>query len=131
MTTKKNDAAALTDEQVDGETMFSLLDNGRSVAVRTFAYVLVAVGCLALTSCESPTGPTPVVTADTFATSPLPFPDTAVTADPADPLDVSPNSKSVSSTLGATTFTVSSLVGWSVEPPVPIICETTSQVRLV
>ena len=66
MTTKKNDAAALTDEQVDGETMFSLLDNGRSVAVRTFAYVLVAVGCLALTSCESPTGPTPVVTADTL-----------------------------------------------------------------
>ena len=118
MTTKKNDAAALTDEQVDGETMFSLLDNGRSVAVRTFAYVLVAVGCLALTSCESPTGPTPVVTADTFATSPLPFPDTADpagSADPADPLDVSPNSKSVSSTLGATTFTVSSLVGWSVE----------------
>ena len=34
-----------------GETMFSLLDNGRSVAVRTFAYVLVAVVCLALTSC--------------------------------------------------------------------------------
>ena len=31
--------------------MFSLLDNGRSVAVRTFAYVLVAVVCLALTSC--------------------------------------------------------------------------------
>ena len=45
--------------------MFSLLDNGRSVAVRTFAYVLVAVVCLALTSCETPTEPTPVDTADT------------------------------------------------------------------
>ena len=120
MTTNKNDAAALTDEQVDGETMFSLLDNGRSVAVRTFAYVLVAVGCLALTSCESPTGPTSVVTADTFATSPPPFPDTAVTADPAGSagsavFDVSPDSKSVTAVPGATTFTVSSLVGWSVE----------------
>ena len=40
--------------------MFSLLDNGRSVAVRTFASVLVAVVCLALTSCESPTEPTSV-----------------------------------------------------------------------
>ena len=75
--------------------MFSLLGNGRSVAVRTFAYVLVAVVCLALTSCETPTEPTPADTAGT--------------------LDVSPNSRSVSSTLGATTFTVSSTVGWSVE----------------
>ena len=75
--------------------MFSLLDNGRSVAVRTFAYVLVAVVCLALTSCETPTEPTPVDTADT--------------------LDVSPNSRSVTDASGTTTFTVSSTVGWSVE----------------
>ena len=75
--------------------MFSLLDNGRSVAVRTFAYVLVAVVCLALTSCETPTSPTPVDTADT--------------------LDVSPNSRSVTDASGTTTFTVSSTVGWSVE----------------
>ena len=57
--------------------------------------MLVAVVCLALTSCETPTEPTPADTAGT--------------------LDVSPNSRSVSSALGATTFTVSSTVGWSVE----------------
>ena len=80
--------------------MCSVLDNGRSVAVRTFAYVLVAVVCLALTSCDltssTPTEPTPVDTADT--------------ADTADTLDVSPNSQSVPNASGTTTFTVSSTV---------------------
>ena len=79
--------------------MCSVLDNGRSVAVRTFAYVLVAVVCLALTSCDltssTPTEPTPVDTADT--------------------LDVSPNSQSVPNASGTTTFTVSSTVEWSVD----------------
>ena len=79
--------------------MCSVLDNGRSVAVRTFAYVLVAVVCLALTSCDltssTPTEPIPVDTADT--------------------LDVSPNSQSVPNASGTTTFTVSSTVEWSVD----------------
>ena len=98
--------------------------------------MLVAVGCLALTSCESPTGPTSVVTADTFATSPPPFPDTAGSAGSADPddpddpddpavFDVSPDSKSVTGVNGTTTFTVNSTVGWSIEsvlpkPPTPV-----------
>ena len=79
--------------------------NGRSVAVRPFASVLVAVVCLALTSCDltssTPTEPTPVDTADT--------------ADTADTLDVSPNSQSVPNPSGTTTFTVSSTVEWSVD----------------
>ena len=83
MTTNKNDAATLTDEQVDGAPMVSLLDNGRSVAVRTFASVLVAGGCLALTACSNPTGPTPVGTAAPAVTTTAPV--TAVTAVTADP----------------------------------------------
>ena len=78
--------------------MLSLRDNGpHSVAVGTFARALIAVLCLALTSCDSPTEPTPAEPT------------------PAATFDVSPNSRSVGKASGTTSFAVSSSVEWSVE----------------
>ena len=78
--------------------MLSLRDNGpHSVAVGTFARALIAVLCLALTSCDSPTEPTPAEPT------------------PAATFDVSSNSRSVGKASGTTSFAVSSSVEWSVE----------------
>ena len=96
--------------------MLFLRDNGPhrykdSVAVGTFAGALIAVLCLALTSCDTATEPTPVEL-------------TPATTAAAATFDVSPNSRSVRKASGTARFAVSSSVGWSVEDDVSWLTTT-------